>query len=121
MEKSLAQDDKVIEFLELMIEKLELGWAQGALYVYDVGDYFRPSKCCLLGAATLVNNDYVFNTEYSVAMNRIRSCVEALGFEFDNNSDKAYLAQFNDTPGRTQQEVINVVKCAIEKRKKENQ
>lgn len=128
MERSSAQDDRIIQFLELMVGRLELGWIQEALYIYDVEDYFRPSKCCLLGAAVLVNNDSdnEFDFECRIALNMIRSCVESLGFEFDNNSNKAYnnsnkayLAQFNDTPGRTQQEVINVVKCAIENRKKE--
>lgn len=72
-----------------------------------------------MGAAVLVNDNILFDFEVKRAMYMIKSCVEALGFEFDNNSNKVYLAQFNDTPGRTQEEVINVVKCAIEKRKKD--
>lgn len=106
MEKYSAQ---VVNSLEEVINILEQGWHQGSLFEYDANN--KPKSCCLVGAIFLMCNSTMRG---SLAARALRDTLLKSDFVIDVENRKDSLAQFNDFPGRTVEEVIDLVKTSIE-------
>lgn len=100
----------------------ELGWAQGQLggrqREYDMRGNKIDAACCAVGAIRQAAQDITGTTGLSAygSISLLRHALEEMiDFKPDDFIVRASITRWNDAPGRTKEEVIELLRKAAEK------